>query len=203
LLKGSSVARKRKSKPTRGRRAEEQRVKDRLAHAQDDAQRLDIIPTMPEEALRPARVSPLSQNDPTDHLSLIIVAARNNWATPDEIKPQVVDNLARIATGQGGETLIDRYGEAINTGPSLKTQVYAAKVLTEIDQIQWERNNPGEAGKAKGTVNVGVQVGVNARVSVFGDIKDLIERARIQRECNAGRQLEVVEAIADVDTKPG
>ncbi len=45
--KGSSVARN-GSKPTPKRRAEKQAVKDRYAHAREDAQLLNLIPTKPE-----------------------------------------------------------------------------------------------------------------------------------------------------------
>ena len=175
------MASKRKSKPTSGRRATKQRARDRYAHAREDAQLLGLIPTRPEEALRNERVDPSSQSESSDHLSLVAIAARSGWATPDEVKPRVVDNLSKIAVGEGGETLIGRDGEAINTGPSLKTQVYAAKVLTEIDEIQYQRDNP-EAKRPSVNVGVGVQVIDGREVTIFGDIRKLIQQAREQRD---------------------
>lgn len=175
---------KRGKHPTTKRRNHKQSVKERYSKAREDAQLTGLIPIEPVGAVRDERVDPLSQDAPTDHLGLAAVAARNNWATPDAIKPKVVDNLSRIASGDGTETVIDGDGRAISTGPSLKTQVYAAKVLTEIDQIQWERDHPKEAGEAKGATNVNVGVAVNNQP--IADIGELILKAR--KQMNAGRE---------------
>lgn len=167
---------KRGTHPTTKRRKDRQRLKERYAKVREDAQLAGIIPVEPEGAVRNERVDPLDQNEPADHLSLVSVAARRGWATPDVVKPRIVDNLVRIATGECGETLVDRDGEVIDAGPSLKTQVYAAKVLTEIDQIQYERDNPEEAGRAKGAVNVGVAV---------ADVREVLRALEAEREQQA------------------
>lgn len=174
---------KRGKHPTTRRRKQSQRRVKRYMELREDLQVAGRIPVEPAGAVRDERVNPSTQSEPADHLGLAVVAARNNWATPDEVKPNVVDNLGRIATGAAGETVIGEGGKVISTGPSLKTQVYAAKVLAELDQIEYERQHPEEAGKAKGATKVNVGVAVN-NVPV-ADIGDLIRKAREQRE--AGR----------------
>lgn len=132
------MARRRKSKPTGKKRSETQRVKDRLAHAQDDAQRLGIIPTLPEEVLGSARVDPATQGAQPQP-GLVGRAVRNGWATPEHIKVAAVDEMGALVTDP-------------ETEPHVK--VAAARVLQQADKDQWERDNPELAGKTKGGVQV-------------------------------------------------
>lgn len=121
------MARKRKSKPTGPRRREEQRVKDRLAHAQDDARRLDLLgndPLLPEEALTPEVVDPTTQSEqrlPT----LISRAIRRGWAVPEDKKPGFVDELAGVL-------------EDPDSPATAKILAFGA--LVRGDQIQHERD---------------------------------------------------------------
>lgn len=99
-------------------------MKDRLAHAQDDAQRLNIIPTVPEEALKPARVDPSSQSEQRLP-GLVGMAIRHGWAVPDEKKPGYVDELAEVLE---------------NPEAPAVAKVMAFNALVKGDQIQHERD---------------------------------------------------------------
>ena len=89
------MARKRKSKPTGPRRSQEQRVKDRLDHAREDARILGLIPTEPEVTPKPEKVDPSSQS--TQRFPRLIgQSIRRGWAVPDEKKPGLVDELISV-----------------------------------------------------------------------------------------------------------
>lgn len=167
--------------PSGRNRNRRQKLKQTYAKAREDAQLHDVIPTTPEGAVRDERVDPSTQSGTPPLPSFVLRAAQQGWATPDEKKPLIVSELVNIATGGASEIGPD----GISTGPSPKTQVYAAKVLAELDQIEYERRNPEQAGRAKGSTNVNVGVGVTN--NVFGSIKELIERAREQQ--SVGKEL--------------
>lgn len=127
------MARRRKSKPTKGGvggRGEKQRVRDRLSHATDDARRLGLPeikriedgPLPPEESLKPERVDPSSQ-DSRRYPGLIGRAIRKGWATPDEKKPGLVDEL--IATVE-------------DKSASAMAKIFAFNALVKGDQVQRE-----------------------------------------------------------------
>ena len=155
------MARKRESKPTGPRRREKQRVKDRLAHAQDDAQRLDIVETTPEEALKPARVDPSVQKEQPQS-RLIGQAIRNGWATPEEKKPRLVDEMIGIVEDPEAKTF---------------DKVAAYNALLKGDQAQFERDQPEQAAKAKGGVNVN-----NTNEVTVVDLGELFRRVDEQRK---------------------
>jgi hypothetical protein len=115
---------KKKSKPSGAERSKVQSVKDRYAHAREDAQLTGLIPTTPEEALRPERVSPSSQST-QKFPGLIGMAIRHGWAVPDDRKPGYVDEL--------GAVLEDSESPAI-------AKVTAFNALVKGDQIQHERD---------------------------------------------------------------
>jgi len=113
---------KKKSKPSGAERNKVQGVKDRYAHAREDAQLTGLIPTTPEEALTPERVDPSSQSEQR-FPALIGRAIRQGWAVPDERKPGYVDELA--------EVLEDPEAPAV-------AKVMAFNALVKGDQIQRE-----------------------------------------------------------------
>jgi hypothetical protein len=87
-------------------------------------------------------------------------AVRQGWKVPDEMKPEVIDNLVaavEMASADG-----DFKGVALN-----------ARVLLQADQIQYERDHPKETGEAKGCASVNVIQQV--------DLADLLRRAEAQR----------------------
>jgi hypothetical protein len=147
------LARSRKPKSTSKKRSERQRAKDRYAHARDDAQRLGLIETKPEEALVNEKVDPVTQgSQPLP--GIIGQAIRKGWGVPEEIKIATVDEL---------------HGIVISTDESIfpHVKVMAARALQQGDQIQWERDNPELAGKIKGGVKVNVSNEINNQISLL------------------------------------
>lgn len=121
------MARKRKSKPTSPRRSEEQRVRDRLSHALDDARRLDLVsndPAPPEVSLKPEVVNPATQSEQRFPV-LIAQALRHGWAVPDEKKPGLVDEMVCVVE--------DPEAAAV-------AKVMAFNALAKGDQLQHERD---------------------------------------------------------------
>ena len=125
----------------------------------DDLQVAGRIPVEPVGAVRDERVDPSTQSS-VEIPSLVLEAARQGWATPDGRKPDIVERLTEIATSP--ET-------------PAKTAVYAAKVLAEIDQIQYARDHPEEVGRARGASET--------NINVVSDLEQLLKRASEQRRC--------------------
>lgn len=151
------MARKRKSKPTSKQRSGKQRVKDRYAHAREDAQLAGLIPTTPEEALKSERVDPALQGE-QQLPGLVRQALREDWSVPDAAKPRIVGAL--LEPFFGGDVVLDKDGNQIVVAPDRNLLKENAKVLGTLDQRQWERDHPVEAGKAKGAINVSQTVAV-------------------------------------------
>ena len=168
---------KRKSKPTSKARAKRQKTKDRYAHAREDAQLEGLIPTLPEEALKPERVDPASQGD-VPQPKLIGLAIRSGWQVPEERKPDLVDELIKI----------------IDTPEiSDKVKVAAFNALRQADQAQYERDHPEEVAKSKTAKSSTVNVNV---------IQSNVEAASLIREMISRGELGVIEEMQPLD-KPG
>lgn len=152
---------KRKSKPTSKARTRKQTTKDRYAHAREDAQLEGLIPTTPEEALKSEQVNPVLQGDGASVLlpKLALQAIREGWATLPAEAAEVVQELISVVR---------------NPDYKVKDRISAANALRLMDQMQWERDHPEEAAKAKANVKVGVSVGVQNNIrngDVFSDIE--------------------------------
>lgn len=118
--------RKRKSKPTTSTRSKKQRIKDRYAHSREDAQLAGLIPTSPEESLKPERVDPSVQgSQPLPEL--IAQAIRKGWAVDDGMKPHLVDELVQIV---------------LDNEMCAKSKIAAFNALRMGDQAQWEKEHP-------------------------------------------------------------
>lgn len=149
---------KRRSKPTSKARAKKQRTKDRYAHAREDAQLEGLIPTTPEEALKPERVDPSTQGSQSIP-ELIAQAIRNKWATRDEIKPSLVDEMVAVVLSQDMRP---------------KDKIAAFNALRMADRSQWEQDNPVEAGKAKGAAST-VAVSVQSNMLAVNVLREALE----------------------------
>lgn len=169
---------RRKSKPTTRARSEKQNTKDRLAHAVDDARRLGIIEMRPEEALGPERVDPRTQNE-QQLPQLVKQALKNNWSVPDEAKPRIVGAL--LEPFFANDVVMDSEGNQIKVPPDRNLLKENAKVLGQLDQRQYERDHPEEAGKAKGGVKVETTVAVGVtyqeayKAAMAGAMTDEVE----------------------------
>ncbi len=153
---GSSLAgsegkkKKRKSKPTTSRRAKKQKVRETYAKSREEAQLLGVIPTTPEGAVRNEVVPPSSQG--AQPLSeLVAQAIRKGWATRDEIKPELVDEMVKIV---------------LDPEMSAKNKVASFNALRMADQAQYERDHPNQ----RGAVNVNIDASTKT-VNLFDDIE--------------------------------
>lgn len=122
------------------RRLQRQNLKQRFMKLREDAQLQGLIPTEPAEAVKDER-SPAQPR-------LVQRAIREGWAVPDEIKPELVQELVAVVMDESEEA-------------SDKTKVAAFRALLTADQAQHERNNPQKTAKG-GQVNVSVQTNIAA-----------------------------------------
>lgn len=189
------MARKRKSKPTGKGRSRKQTVKDRYAHAREDAQLAGVIPTTPEEALRSERVDPLSQDSQRfpglDRLA--ILNEGRGWSTPEHVKRKAVEQAAEVlfekktvfktVTNPDGTTTTVE----VVLPPDRNEQLAAIKVLLLGDQKQYERDNPVESGGSKGGSEVTVNVNNTNQVAVVGALDRLREEILAEDAAKAGR----------------
>lgn len=184
------MARKKKSKPTSKRRHAKQNLKDRYAHAREDAQLSGLIPTTPEEALKSERVDPSTQDEQRfpglDRLA--IAADGKGWSVPEHVKRKVVEVNAEVLFEK--RVVYNDRGEAVEVPPNRFEQQRASKVLLLADQKQYERDNPEEAGKARG----GAQVNQQTNVVVGMGVGELLTKVQEQRECKVvEEQIEHIE----------
>ena len=130
--KGSSAKSRRKksgkpkSKPTTAHRNNRKNVKDRYAHAREDAQLLGLIPTTPEDALKPEKVDPAQQGEQS-LTGIVREAIRRGWAVPEGIKPQLVDELVAILQ---------------DPSTSAKEKVASFSALVKADWNQYRQDHP-------------------------------------------------------------
>jgi len=162
----------------RKRRKRRHRDIERAQKAREDAQVGGRDPTVPEGAHRSEVVDPATQGEqslPGITARAIEGARTGRWNVPPDMVPRCVDEMV--------STVITSENEAV--------KVMAFNALTKAEQMQWERDYPELAGKAKGggvNVGVGVQVqqGVVGWDAVTGaaPIDDPVEKA--MQEVKAG-----------------
>lgn len=171
------MARKRKSKPAGKRRNHRQVVKENHSKWREEAQLIGLISTVPEGAIHEEVVDPSSQGEQMIP-SLDLAAARNGWATPEHKKLVIVDKLVEAVESEEEKPFI---------------KVMAAQALAKMDQIQYERDNPEAAGKAKGgqvNVGVGVNVAVVNPLEMFKEALKEVEVDEIEEQIKAaGKQV--------------
>src|SRR5262245_24178721 len=78
------------------RQHKRQKARKQYSKAREKAQLLDIIPTVPDGAIRDERVDPSTQSKQLIP-SLDQKAVRNGWAVPEHEQPQLVDRLVQHA----------------------------------------------------------------------------------------------------------
>lgn len=119
-----------------------QRKVKRYSKLREELQLAGEIPTSAEGAVWNEVVDPSSQSEQPLPV-LIGTAIRRGWATPEEKKPRLVDEMIKMVECQ-------EVGEV--------QRVMAYNALVKGDQLQWERDHPSEAGKTKGGSAVNVNV---------------------------------------------
>lgn len=131
------------------RRKTYQRGKLRYAKKREDAQLSGEEAITPAGAVRDEVVDPRSQ-DEQRFPGLDRLAIRNDgngWAVPESVRRKVIEKNAEVLFER---RVIYKDGLEIELPPDRKTIIEASKVLLTADQRQYERDNPEEAGKAKG-----------------------------------------------------
>lgn len=146
-----------------GRRVARQKAWTNYSKAREEAQLLGMLPTTPEGALHNERVQNQSEQDMT---MLDRAAINQGWATPEGQRPMVIQRL------------LDKM---MDPGTSTAEVVMCANALVKADQIQFARDNPELAGKAKG--------GTTLQITAV-DIAEYIKRIKAQREIDATPVLE-------------
>lgn len=166
MARGRGGNKKNGSKPTSDARSKKQALRDRYAHAREDAQLAGLIPTKPEEALKPEVVDPATQTE-APQVGLIVQALRSGWAVPEGRKPDLVDELMRILD---------------DPEMCAKVKVSAFNALRMADQQQYERDHPEQMAKLRGSAGTGTvnvnNTNVQNNVTVgelFSDIKTIEE----------------------------
>lgn len=122
------------------KRKARQGVKERYAKAREDAQLAGVIPTAPEGAVRDEKVDPLTQGE-QELVGIDRAAVNKGWAVPENEKQGVIGRLIQ---------------KVYDEESSAKEVAVCASVVLRADQIQYERDHPDEAGKAKGGTKVDV-----------------------------------------------
>lgn len=155
MARGRGSGKKSGSKPTSAQRNAKQSIKSRYARAREDAQLAGLIPTTPEGALKPERVSASAQTE-QPLPELIGQAVRKGWAVPEQNKPALVDELVGIVN---------------NPDMPAKVKVAAFGALRLADKDQYERDHPEAAARAKGGSKV--SVGISNKVTTDGSSGDV------------------------------
>lgn len=154
---GSGKA-KRKPKPTSSAKNRKKKIKKRYSSAREEAQLAGVIPTTPDGAVRDERTYSV---DPLRGLpETVRQALKENWATPGTAKPAIIAALLRPFFND--TKVLDSDGKLVDIPASPKLLNELAKTIIQLDQRQYERDNPEAAGKAKGaSMPVGVSIQAN------------------------------------------
>lgn len=144
------------------RRKTKQRIKAKYQKARETAQLHGVIETTPEGAVRNEAVDPTSQGEQA-MTPLVRQAIRKGWAVPEDVKPALVDELIGVVQDPEASNL---------------DKISSFNALSKADRDQWQRDNPTEAGKAKGGIEVTQTI----------NLKELFRAADEARKCEAIRE---------------
>lgn len=141
-----------------GRRCARQDAWRKYARAREDVQLMGLLPTIPEVAAQGKRTDRVFVVEREELSALDRAAINQGWATPKEQQPLVIQRLI---------------AKMFDENTSVAESVMCANALLKADQMQFARDNPELAGKAKG----GTTVQITAT-----DIADYLQRIKAQRE---------------------
>lgn len=176
------------SHPTSKRRRKKQELKARYAKVREDAQLEGLIHTTPEGAVR-NEVSTGNAQLP----ELVRQAIRESWATPDAAKAAIVANLLEPFFA---EREIDPLtGKMLP--PNRQQMIELAKTLRLLDQTQFERDHPEEAGKAKGSISL-TNV-LQATATMRESLSDVDQIMALTQQCFAEAPVETVNVPDDTN----
>lgn len=118
------------------RRKTLQRHKQRYMELREELQLAGVIPVEPVGATRDERVDPASQEEQSLP-AIVRESIRRGWNVPDDIKPQLVDELISIV--QDGDA-------------SYKEKIASFSALAKADWNQWRQDNPDKGAAQVPTV---------------------------------------------------
>jgi hypothetical protein len=101
---------------------------------------------------------------------LVLRAAREDWSTPGPAKRRAI--LALLEPVYCRDVVLDKDGNQVIVQPNRELIRKNIEALHTLDQTQWERDHPEEAGKLKGGVNINnqnVQQAVNMEAVLGGE----------------------------------
>jgi len=186
--------------PTGKNRNRKQKLKEKYSKAREDAQLHNVIETTPEGAVKSEVVDPSTQ-DEARIPSLDREAIRNGWEVPEDKKPIVIDRL--IEPFLENDIVVDKDGNQVKKPPDRYLLAQNAKALFQADKMQYERDNPEAAGKAKG----GTEVNVNQVMVIdpYQLYKRMIEEQDEQLNLDQSPELraEPQEPRAETDPSSG
>lgn len=182
------------SKESRARYKKLQRNKKRYQELREELQLAGVLPTEPDGAIKPERVDPAKQGNAALP-EVVRQGLKESWATPDSAKPAIV--AALLEPFYTEDVVLDKDGNQVRVPPSRKMLNELAKTLRMLDQTQFERDHPEDAGKAKGNgVKITNQVGVSVG-ALFDDIQRDIQLIQQQMDAEAASGVQ-----ADGTAKP-
>ena len=171
VAKKRKYNRKRKPRKETEKRHNIQELRREYAITRENAQLAGIIPVTPEGAVRDERVDTRLQG--CQQLpKLVQQALRDNWSVPDIAKAAIIGSLLQPFYTQ--DTIVDANGNTVVVPPNRALLMELAKTLKMLDNVQYERDNPELAARAKGG-NVSVQTNIAAATI----IRELIEKEDI------------------------
>lgn len=178
-----------KHKTTKGRR-DRQKVKARYTRDRETLQLHNVLPTVPEGAVRSEVVDPASQ-DEQRFPGLDRLAIREDgegWSVPESVKRKVIESNAEVLYER--RTVLktvevdgQKVEVEVELPPDREAIDKASRILLQADSKQHERDHPEQAGK-----------GAQVNVAVGVDLGDLLRRAEEQRRANK---------VIDVENKGG
>ena len=165
--------------PTNSRRGKRQKLKEQYSKLREEAQLAGLVHTTPEGAVRDEQVNTAGMVSAgcAQLPQVIRQALRENWATPDAAKPAIVANLlepffANRELGPDGKPL----------PPNRAQMIELAKVLRLLDQTQFERDHPEEAGTAKGG-NISLNNTLAATQTMRESLEDVDRIMALTQQC--------------------
>ena len=163
------------------RRKRKQKLRKLYSQVREDMQLEGVIETNAEGALRPETVDPSSQKGMTaEEMDTLRQAIKDGWRVPEHLKQKYQEDLRSIILDE--DVYLDKDGVEVRVRASPKTRISAIRLASLLDQMQYERDHPEEAGKAKGnstTINNVNSVAMQMNIAAAAVIKEKLERGEL------------------------
>ena len=134
------------------------------------------LPTTPEGALRSEVVDPTTQDAqrfPGLERQAILADGTGGWSVPEHVKRKVIEQNAEVLFERRVvlKTVVGSDGKEhtveVPLPPDRAAQQRASNILLLADQRQHERDNPEQAGRARGGSQVNVTIDNSAKIGIL------------------------------------